>query len=84
MTETVQRLAKLRAEFSRLKAPDPQELAMPGEEVKQLVTEIRAEGKALVEQLQGLAKSGKEPGLVTELTGRLERSLGKLRSQASN
>lgn len=84
MTETVQRLAKLRAEFTRFKAPDAQELAMPADEVKQLVSEIRTEGKALVEQLQGLAKAGKEPNLVTEITSKLERTLGKLRSQGSN
>jgi hypothetical protein len=84
MSETAQRLAKLRADFNRLKAPDAEELAMSGEEVKKLLTEIRNEGRALVEQLQALAKSGKEPGLVTELTGRLERTLGRLKSQESS
>ena len=84
MSETAQRLAKLRADFNRLKAPDAEDLAMSGEEVKRLLTEIRNEGRALVEQLQALAKSGKEPGLVTELTGRLERTLGRLKSQESS
>ncbi len=81
MNDTVQRLARLRAEFSRLKAPDPYELPMSPEELKKLQAEIRVEGRALVEQLQALAKAGREPGLVTEIAGRLERTLGKLRSQ---
>jgi len=76
-----QRLAKLRSEFSRLKAPDPDELAMSPEELKRLQAEIRSEGRALVEQLQALAKSGKEPGLVNEIAGRLERTLGRLKAQ---
>jgi len=81
MSDTGQRLAKLRAEFSRLKAPDAEELELPPEEVRRLQNEIRAEGRALIEQLQALAKSGKEPGLVSELTTRLERTLGKLKAQ---
>lgn len=84
MSDVVQRLAKLRAEFSRLKAPDAYELAMSADELRRLQAEIRAEGRALVEQLQNLAKTGKEPGLVTEITGRLERTLGRLKSQESN
>ena len=84
MSDTVQRLAKLRVEFNRLKAPDPYELAMSADELKKLLAEIRAEGRALVEQLQALAKAGKEPGLVTEITGRLERTLGRLRAQDTN
>jgi hypothetical protein len=84
MTDTVQRLAKLRAEFTRLKAPDAYELAISGDELKKLLSEIRAEGRALVEQLQALAKAGKEPGLVTEITGRLERTLGRLKDQDAN
>jgi hypothetical protein len=83
MSDIVQRLAKLRGEFTRLKAPE-YELAMSGEELKKLLGEIRAEGRALVEQLQSLAKSGKEPGLVNELTGRLERTLGRLKAQDSH
>lgn len=81
MSDTVQRLAKLRSEFNRLRAPDPGELAMSASEVKQLVAEIRAESRALIEQLQALAKSGKEPGLVNEITGRLERTLVKFKEQ---
>lgn len=81
MTDTAQRLAKLRSEFNRLKAPDADQLAMSGEELKKLLGEIRAEGRALVEQLQALAKAGKEPGLVSEIAGRLERTLGRLKSQ---
>ena len=84
MTDTVQRLAKLRTEFNRLKAPDGYELAMSGDELRKLLTEIRAEGRALVEQLQALAKAGKEPGLVSEITGRLERTLGRLKEQDAN
>lgn len=84
MSDTVQRLAKLRTEFNRLKAPDAYELAMSADELKRLLGEIRAEGRALVEQLQALAKAGKEPGLVTEITGRLERTLGRLKSQDTN
>ncbi len=84
MSETAQRLARLRAEFNRLKAPEAYELAMSAEELKKLLTEIKTEGRALIEQLQALAKSGKEPGLVTELTGRLERTLGRLKAQESN
>lgn len=80
-TDTVQRLAKLRTEFNRLKAPDPSDLPMSGEELKRLLTEIRAEGRALVEQLQALAKTGKEHGAVTEIAGRLERTLVRLKSQ---
>ncbi len=76
-----QRLAKLRSEFSRLKAPDADELAMSPEELKRLQAEIRTEGRALIEQLQALAKAGKEPGLVNEIAGRLERTLGKLKAQ---
>jgi len=38
----------------------------------------------LIEQLQALAKSGKEAGLVTEITGRLERTLGRLKAQDNN
>ncbi|MHC1769506.1 MAG: hypothetical protein AB9869_35350 [Verrucomicrobiia bacterium] len=83
MSDTVQRLSKLRSEFSRLKAPDPYELAMSADEAKRLVAEIRVESRALIEQLQALAKSGKEPGLVNELTGRLERTLGKFKQQDS-
>jgi hypothetical protein len=81
MSDTVQRLAKLRSEFTRLKAPDPGELPMSATEVKQLVAEIRSESRALIEQLQVLAKSGREPGLVSEITGRLERTLVKLKQQ---
>ncbi len=81
MSDTVQRLAKLRSEFNRLKAPDPCELAISTDEVKRLLAEIRVESRALIEQLQVLAKSGKEPGLVSEITGRLERTLGKLKQQ---
>ncbi len=81
MTETSQRLARLRSEFTRLKAPDPSELAMSGDELRKLLSEIRLEGRALVEQLQVLAKTGREPGLVSEITGRLERTLGRLKSQ---
>ena len=84
MSDTVQRLAKLRAEFNRLKAPDAYELAMSADELKRLLSEIRAEGRALVEQLQALAKTGKEQGLVTEITGRLEKTLGRLKEQDSN
>jgi hypothetical protein len=83
-SDTVQRLARLRAEFNRLKAPDAYELAMSAEELKKLLAEIRAEGRALIEQLQALAKSGKEAGLVTEITGRLERTLGRLKAQDNN
>lgn len=54
---------------------------MSGEELKKLLSEIRSEGRALVEQLQSLAKTGKEPGVVTEITNRLERTLGRLKSQ---
>jgi hypothetical protein len=81
MSDTVQRLAKLRAEFNRLKAPDAYELAMSAEDLRKLLAEIRAEGRALVEQLQALAKAGKEPGVVSEITGRLERTLSRLKSQ---
>jgi hypothetical protein len=83
MSETAQRLAKLRSEFSRLKAPDPSELAMSSDELKKLLGEIRSEGRALVEQLQVLAKSGKEQEVVTEITGRLERTLGRLKGQGT-
>ncbi len=81
MSDTVQRLAKLRSEFNRLKAPDPFDLALSEDEVRKLQTEIRSEGRALVEQLQALAKQGREPGLVNEITGRLERTLVKLKEQ---
>jgi hypothetical protein len=84
MSDTAQRLARLRAEFNRLKAPEPSELALSAEELKRLLTEIKTEGRALIEQLQALAKSGKEPDLVSEITGRLERTLGRLKTQASN
>jgi hypothetical protein len=84
MSDTAQRLAKLRNEFSRLKAPDADELAMSSDEVRRLQAEIRSEGRALVDQLQALAKTGKEPGLVNEITGRLERTLGKLKAQDNN
>lgn len=84
MSDTAQRLAKLRAEFNRLKAPEPSELALSAEEVKKLLTEIKTEGRALVEQLQALAKSGKEPELVSEIASRLERTLGRLKSQETN
>ena len=84
MTDTVQRLAKLRTEFTRLKAPDAYELAMSGDELRKLLSEIRAEGRALVEQLQALVKSGKELGAVSEIAGRLERSLGQLKDQDAN
>ena len=83
-SDTVQRLAKLRAEFNRLKAPDPAEVAMSAEELKKLLSEIRAESRALLEQLQSLARSGKEPALVTEIAGRLERTLGRLKAQDTN
>jgi hypothetical protein len=83
MSDTAQRLAKLRAEFTRLKAPDAEELPMSTDEVRRLLSEIRSEGRALVDQLQALAKSGKEPGVVTEITGRLERTLGRLKEQES-
>ena len=83
MSETAQRLARLRAEFGRLKAPEADELAMSADEVRKLQTEIRTEGRALVEQLQALAKTGREQALVTEIAGRLERTLGKLKSQES-
>jgi hypothetical protein len=81
MSDTAQRLTKLRTEFSRLKAPDASELAMSADEIRRLQGEIRAEGRALVDQLQVLAKTGKEPGLVNEITGRLERTLGRLKGQ---
>lgn len=84
MSDTTQRLSKLRSEFSRLKPPDPEELAMSTDELRQLVGEIKSESRALIEQLQLLAKTGKEPGLVSEITGRLERTLGKLKEQDSN
>lgn len=83
MTETAQRLAKLRSEFNRLKAPDASELAMSTDELRKLMGEIKNEGRALIEQLQVLAKSGKEPGLISEIAGRLERTLGRLKSQDS-
>ena len=83
MSETAQRLARLRAEFGRLKAPEADELAMSADEVRKLQTEIRTEGRALVEQLQTLAKTGREQALVTEIAGRLERTLGKLKAQDS-
>jgi hypothetical protein len=83
MTDTVQRLAKLRNEFNRLKAPDPSELAMSADELRRLLGEIRAEARSLIEQLQVLAKNGKEPGLVSEIAGRLERTLGRLKDQDS-
>jgi hypothetical protein len=81
MTDTSQRLAKLRNEFSRLKAPDPGELAMSADELRRLLGEIRTEGRALIEQLQALAKTGKESALVSEIAGRLERTLGRLKDQ---
>lgn len=84
MSDTAHRLARLRAEFNRLKAPDAYQLAMSAEELKQLLSEIRSEGRALVEQLQALSKAGKEPGLVSEIAGRLERTLGRLKSQGNN
>jgi hypothetical protein len=84
MSDTAQRLARLRTEFNRLKAPDPSELAMSADELRKLLGEIRAEGRALVEQLQVLAKSGKEPELVTEITGRLERTLGRVKGQGAS
>jgi hypothetical protein len=83
MSETAQRLAKLRAEFGRVKAPDAEELAMSTDEARRLQAEIRTEGRALVEQLQVLAKSGQELDLVSEIAGRLERTLGKLKAQES-
>jgi hypothetical protein len=83
-SDTAQRLARLRAEFNRLKAPDHYELALSAEELKRLLTEIKTEGRALVEQLQALAKSGKEPALVSEIAGRLERTLGRLKAQDNN
>jgi hypothetical protein len=83
-SDTAQRLARLRAEFNRLKAPEPYELALPADELKRLLMEIRTEGRALIEQLQALAKSGKEPGVVSEITGRLERTLGRLKAQENN
>ena len=81
MTDTAQRLAKLRAELNRLKAPDASELAMSGEELRKLLGEIRVEGRALIDQLQALAKSGREAALVSEITGRLERTLVKVKEQ---
>jgi hypothetical protein len=84
MSDTVQRLARLRTEFTRLKAPDAYELALSADELKRLLAEIRSEGRALVDQLQALAKAGKEPVLVTEIAGRLERTLGKLKEQESD
>jgi len=81
MSDMVQRLAKLRAEFARLKAPDAEDLAMSNEELRRLLSEIRSEGRVLIEQLQTLAKSGKEPGFVTEMAGRLERTLARLKDQ---
>jgi hypothetical protein len=81
MSDTAQRLARLRAEFNRLKAPDAYELAMSADELKRLLTEIRTEGRALVDQLQAFAKAGKDPGVVTEIAGRLERTLGRLKEQ---
>ncbi|MFO1499989.1 MAG: hypothetical protein U1G07_16620 [Verrucomicrobiota bacterium] len=81
MSDTVQRLAKLRTEFTRLKAPEADELSMSTEELKRLLVEIRAESRALIEQLVSLAKTGKEPGLVTETIGRLERTLNRVKAQ---
>jgi hypothetical protein len=81
MSDTAQRLAKLRTEFNRLKAPDPNELAMSADELRKLLGEIRVESRALIDQLQVLAKAGREPGLVSEITGRLERTIGRLKAQ---
>lgn len=81
MSDTAQRLSRLRSEFNRLKAPEASELAMSSEELGRLLGEIRVEGRALIEQLQVLARSGKEPGLVSEITGRLEKTLGRLKEQ---
>ena len=83
MSDTAQRLAKLRTELNRLKTPDASELAMSAEELRKLLGEIRVEGRALIDQLQALAKTGREPGLVIEITGRLERTLVKVKEQES-
>ena len=80
-SDTVQKLSRLRTEFNRLKGPDARELAMSAEELRQLLAEIRAEGRALVEQLLALAKAGHEPALVTEIADKLERTLGKVKEQ---
>jgi hypothetical protein len=83
-SDTSKRLAKLRTEFTRLKAPDPQELAMSSGEVKALITEIKRDGRALIDQLQVLSKAGQEPGLVHDVLSRLERTLGQVKSQDSD
>jgi hypothetical protein len=80
-TETAKKLAKLRTEFTRLKAPDPQELAMSANELKSLLGEIKRDGRALIDQLQVLYKAGQEPGLVNDVIVRLERTLGQVKSQ---
>jgi hypothetical protein len=74
-------LAKLRSEFNRLKAPEPRELAMSAAELKVLLTEIKHDSRALIDQLQALAKAGQEPGLVSDVIGRLERTLGQVKAQ---
>jgi hypothetical protein len=80
-TDTSKRLAKLRSEFTRLKAPNPQELAMSANEVKALLGEIKRDGRALIDQLQVLSKAGQEQGLVNDVINSLERTLGQVKSQ---
>jgi hypothetical protein len=83
-SDTSKRLAKLRTEFTRLKAPDPQELAMSTSEMRALLTEIKRDGRALIDQLQVLSKAGQEPGLVIDVINRLERTLGEVKSQETH
>ena len=56
---------------------------MTSAELSQLLGEIKAEGRALIEQLLRLARTGRELDVVTEIAGRLERTLVRLKAQES-